>query len=96
MPEKPVPEKPATEKNHAFERQMHTQHRVVIERVRPELNSGAFAIKRVVGDTVVVEADASSPTSAAEPHRLPHPLLARLREERLSRAAIRSHEAVAR
>jgi starch synthase (maltosyl-transferring) len=33
------------------------QRRVVIERVRPEVNCGKFAIKRVVGDRVVVEAD---------------------------------------
>jgi len=33
------------------------QRRVVIERVRPEINCGKFAIKRVVGDRVVVEAD---------------------------------------
>ncbi len=38
-------------------RQIDTQHRVVIERVRPEINCGKFAIKRVVGDRVVVEAD---------------------------------------
>lgn len=34
-----------------------TQHRVVIERVRPEVNCGRFAIKRIVGDIVTVEAD---------------------------------------
>ena len=33
------------------------QRRVVIERVRPEINCGKFAIKRVVGDHVKVEAD---------------------------------------
>lgn len=33
------------------------QRRVVIERVRPEVNCGKFAIKRVVGDRVIVEAD---------------------------------------
>jgi starch synthase (maltosyl-transferring) len=38
-------------------RQIDTQHRVVIERVRPEINCGKFAIKRVAGDRVVVEAD---------------------------------------
>jgi len=38
-------------------RQIQTQRRVVIERVRPEVNCGRFAIKRVVGDNVVVEAD---------------------------------------
>ena len=37
--------------------QIDTQRRVVIERVRPEINCGRFAIKRVVGETVVVEAD---------------------------------------
>lgn len=31
--------------------------RVVVERVRPEVDSGAFAIKRVIGETLVVEAD---------------------------------------
>lgn len=31
--------------------------RVVIERVRPEIDSGGFPIKRVVGEQVVVEAD---------------------------------------
>ena len=38
-------------------RQIDTLHRVVIERVRPEINCGRFAIKRVVGESVVVEAD---------------------------------------
>ncbi len=38
-------------------RQIDMQRRVVIERVRPEINCGKFAIKRVVGDRVVVEAD---------------------------------------
>ncbi len=38
-------------------REIQTQRRVVIERVRPEVNCGRFAIKRVVGDNVVVEAD---------------------------------------
>ena len=33
------------------------RHRVVIERVSPEIDCGRFAIKRVVGETVVVEAD---------------------------------------
>jgi starch synthase (maltosyl-transferring) len=33
------------------------RRRVAIERVRPEIDGGRFAIKRVVGDTVVVEAD---------------------------------------
>jgi starch synthase (maltosyl-transferring) len=31
--------------------------RVVIERVAPQIDCGAFAIKRIVGDSVVVEAD---------------------------------------
>ncbi|GIW54045.1 MAG: hypothetical protein KatS3mg082_0449 [Nitrospiraceae bacterium] len=31
--------------------------RVVIERVSPEIDGGRFPIKRIVGDTVVVEAD---------------------------------------
>jgi starch synthase (maltosyl-transferring) len=33
------------------------RHRVVIERVSPEIDCGRFAIKRVVGERVVVEAD---------------------------------------
>lgn len=33
------------------------RHRVVIERVVPELDCGRFAIKRVVGEKVIVEAD---------------------------------------
>jgi len=33
------------------------RHRVVIERVSPEIDCGRFAIKRVVGETVTVEAD---------------------------------------
>jgi starch synthase (maltosyl-transferring) len=33
------------------------RHRVVIERVFPEIDCGRFAIKRVVGETVSVEAD---------------------------------------
>jgi starch synthase (maltosyl-transferring) len=37
--------------------QMEAQRRVVIERVHPEINSGRFAIKRVPGERVVVEAD---------------------------------------
>ncbi len=39
---------------------MHGQidtRRVVIERVRPQINCGRFAIKRIVGDDVVVEAE---------------------------------------
>lgn len=36
---------------------MDGRHRVVIERVVPEIDCGRFAIKRVVGETVVVEAD---------------------------------------
>ena len=39
---------------------MHRQidtRRVVIERVRPQINCGRFAIKRIVGDGVVVEAE---------------------------------------
>ena len=31
--------------------------RVVIEGVRPQIDGGQFAIKRVIGETVVVEAD---------------------------------------
>ena len=31
--------------------------RVVIESVEPEIDAGRFAIKRIVGDTVTVEAD---------------------------------------
>src|SRR5215472_7762213 len=33
------------------------RHRVVIERVSPEIDCGRFPIKRVVGETVIVEAD---------------------------------------
>lgn len=33
------------------------RQRVVIEGVKPEIDGGRFPIKRVVGDTVVVEAD---------------------------------------
>ena len=33
------------------------RRRVVIENVRPEIGAGRFAIKRVVGERVVVEAD---------------------------------------
>jgi starch synthase (maltosyl-transferring) len=36
---------------------MDARRRAVIERVRPEIDSGRFAIKRVVGESVVVEAD---------------------------------------
>jgi starch synthase (maltosyl-transferring) len=36
---------------------MDGRSRVVVERVRPEIDGGAFAIKRVVGETLVVEAD---------------------------------------
>ena len=36
---------------------MDGRHRVVIERVSPEIDCGRFAIKRIVGDTVIVEAD---------------------------------------
>ena len=39
------------------EQRMDGRHRVVIERVVPEIDCGMFAIKRVVGETVVVEAD---------------------------------------
>src|SRR5271167_2666442 len=35
----------------------HRWRRVVIERLSPEVDCGRFAIKRVVGETVVVEAD---------------------------------------
>jgi len=37
--------------------QAEGRHRVVIERVLPQIDCGRFAIKRVVGDSVVVEAD---------------------------------------
>jgi starch synthase (maltosyl-transferring) len=37
--------------------QVDGRHRVVIERVSPEIDCGRFAIKRVVGEMVVVEAD---------------------------------------
>jgi len=33
------------------------RNRVVVERVRPEIDCGAFPAKRIVGDSVVVEAD---------------------------------------
>lgn len=36
---------------------MDGRHRVVIERVSPEIDCGRFSIKRVVGEAVVVEAD---------------------------------------
>src|SRR6202047_1529986 len=39
------------------EQQLDGRRRVVIERVSPEIDCGRFAIKRVVGDTVLVEAD---------------------------------------
>jgi starch synthase (maltosyl-transferring) len=35
-----------------------TRQRVVIENVQPEIDAGRFPIKRVIGDSVVVEADA--------------------------------------
>jgi starch synthase (maltosyl-transferring) len=38
-------------------RQADSQQRVVIENVRPQINCGNFAIKRIVGDSVNVEAD---------------------------------------
>jgi starch synthase (maltosyl-transferring) len=34
------------------------RHRVVIEAVRPQLDCGLYPIKRSLGETVVVEADA--------------------------------------
>ncbi|HXB75773.1 MAG TPA: alpha-1,4-glucan--maltose-1-phosphate maltosyltransferase [Candidatus Acidoferrales bacterium] len=36
---------------------MEGPSRVVVERVRPEIDCGAFAIKRLAGETLVVEAD---------------------------------------
>jgi starch synthase (maltosyl-transferring) len=39
------------------EQQVDGRKRVVIERVSPEIDCGRFPIKRVVGETVVVEAD---------------------------------------
>ena len=39
------------------EQRVEGRKRVVIERVSPEIDCGRFPIKRVVGDTVVVEAD---------------------------------------
>jgi hypothetical protein len=39
------------------ERQQEGRRRVVIERVSPEIDCGRFGIKRVVGESVVVEAD---------------------------------------
>src|SRR5215470_13804885 len=35
----------------------NTFHRVAIESIRPQVDAGRFAVKRVVGDEVVVEAD---------------------------------------
>jgi hypothetical protein len=40
------------------EQQIDGRRRVVIEGVSPEIDCGRFAIKRVVGETVLVEADA--------------------------------------
>ena len=40
-----------------LERHVDARRRVVIERIRPEINCGRFANKRVVGESVVVEAD---------------------------------------
>lgn len=37
--------------------QENGRRRVIIEKVRPEVDGGRFAVKRVVGDEVVVEAD---------------------------------------
>jgi starch synthase (maltosyl-transferring) len=39
------------------EEQVDGRRRVVIERVRPQIDCGRFAIKRVVAETVVLEAD---------------------------------------
>ena len=39
------------------EQQVEGRKRVVIERVSPEIDCGRFPIKRVAGETVVVEAD---------------------------------------
>jgi starch synthase (maltosyl-transferring) len=39
------------------DQQLEGRRRVVIERVSPEIDCGRFPIKRVVGDTVLVEAD---------------------------------------
>src|SRR5215471_171229 len=36
---------------------MDGRHRVVIARLSPEIDCGRFAIKRIIGETVVVEAD---------------------------------------
>src|SRR5580693_6426103 len=36
---------------------MRTLHRVIIERVSPEVDAGRFAIKRIVGDELRVRAD---------------------------------------
>ena len=40
-----------------FDKTEEGRHRVVIERVRPQVDGGRFAIKRTVGETVTVEAD---------------------------------------
>jgi len=39
------------------EHRMDGRHRVVIERVLPEIDCGRFPVKRIVGETVIVEAD---------------------------------------
>jgi starch synthase (maltosyl-transferring) len=39
------------------EAQVAGRHRVVIDGVSPEIDCGRFPIKRVVGETVLVEAD---------------------------------------
>ena len=40
-----------------IERDNDGRIRVVVERVRPEIDCGRFAVKRVIGDSLVVEAD---------------------------------------
>ncbi len=49
---------PTTQPTSAVKTAIDGRKRVIIEGVCPELDSGRFAIKRTVGETVVVEADA--------------------------------------
>jgi starch synthase (maltosyl-transferring) len=54
----PIPEKQAAEsKSQKLEMPIDGRRRVVIARVSPEIDCGRFAIKRVTGENVVVEAD---------------------------------------
>jgi starch synthase (maltosyl-transferring) len=40
-----------------LEQQIDRRNRVAIERIRPQIDCGRFPIKRVIGETVIVEAD---------------------------------------